>query len=171
MSHDASAANERSSQPAGPEPPADASPSLAARLRRDATGGLKAGLIVFWDLLKMMLPAYVLALLAQRAGLIDVIADWAAPLMGLLGLPGEASVPLVIGYVLNIYAAVGAMSALSLTPAQITVLAIAVLIGHNLLVEGVVLHRAGINGVAFGALRIVAGLAAAAVANLLMGLL
>jgi len=34
-----------------------------------------------------------------------------------------------------------------------------------------VLHKAGMNGVLFGGLRIVAGLAAAAVANLLMGLM
>ena len=40
-------------------------------------------------------------------------------------------------------------------------LAIAILIGHNLVVEGAVLHKAGMNGFAFGALRIVAGLAAA----------
>jgi hypothetical protein len=44
------------------------------------------------------------------------------------------------------------------------------LIGHNLVVEGAVLHRAGMNGFAFGALRIVAGLAAAMVAHLLLGL-
>jgi len=50
------------------------------------------------------------------------------------------------------------------------VLAIAILIGHNLLVEGAVLHKAGANGFAFSALRVVAGLIAAAVANLLMGL-
>ena len=49
-------------------------------------------------------------------------------------------------------------------------LAIAILIGHNLIIEGAVLHKAGMNGFAFGALRIVAGLAAAAVANLLIGL-
>ena len=90
--------------------------------------------------------------------------------MSLLGLPGDAAVPLVVGYVLNIYAAVGSMQALDLTAPQITVLAIAILIGHNLIVEGAVLHKAGMNGVAFGALRVVAGLAAAAVANLLMGL-
>ena len=90
--------------------------------------------------------------------------------MQALGLPGDAAVPLVVGYVLNIYAAVGSMQALDLTARQITVLAIAILIGHNLVVEGAVLHKAGMNGFAFGALRIVAGLAAAAVANLLMGL-
>ena len=62
------------------------------------------------------------------------------------------------------------MQALHMSPAQITILAVAILIGHNLLVEGVVLHRADMSGFAFGALRVVAGLAAAAVANLLMGL-
>jgi hypothetical protein len=89
--------------------------------------------------------------------------------MSVLGLPGEAAVPLVVGYVLNIYAAVGAMEALSLSSTQITVLAVAMLIGHNLIVEGAVLYRAGMNGLAFGVLRALVGLAAAAVANLLMG--
>jgi hypothetical protein len=77
----------------------------------------------------------------------------------------------VVGWVLNIYAAVGSMQALHLSGTQITVLAIAILIGHNLLVEGAVLHKAGMNGFAFGALRAVAGLAAAAFANLLIHLL
>ena len=54
----------------------------------------------------------------------------------------------------------GSTQALDLSAAQVTVLAIAILIGHNLLVEGAVLHKAGMNGVAFGALRVVAGLAA-----------
>jgi hypothetical protein len=131
--------------------------------------GLRAGLLTFWDLIKIMVPAYFAALLLERLGVITVLARAAEPVMSLLGLPGEAAVPLIVGYVLNIYAAIGAMEALSLSAQQITVLAIAVLIGHNLLVEGVVLQRAGMNGVAFGALRIVAGLAAAGVANLLMG--
>lgn len=139
-------------------------------LRADLRSGLRAGLVTFWDLIKMMVPAYFVALLLERLGVIAVLAEGAQPVMSLLGLPGEAAVPLVVGYVLNIYAAIGAMQALALSAQQITVLAIAVLIGHNLLVEGVVLQRAGMNGVAFGALRIVAGLAAAGVANLLMGI-
>jgi len=139
--------------------------------RGDLRRGLRAGLVTFWDLVKMMVPAYFLALLLERLGVIDVLARGAEPVMSLLGLPGEAAVPLVVGYVLNVYAALGAMQALSLSAQQVTVLAIAVLIGHNLLVEGVVLQRAGMNGVAFGVLRILAGLAAAGIANLLMGML
>lgn len=151
--------------PGGDPPPA----GLGAQIRRDFALGLKAGVAMFWQLARFMIPAYALALVLERLGVIDVLARAAAPLMAWLGLPGEAALPLVVGYILNIYAAVGAMQALSLSAAQITVLAIAILIGHNLLVEGAVLYRAGANGLAFGVLRMLAGLAAAAVANLLMG--
>jgi len=146
-----------------------APPGLRARLRRDIVLGLKAGVGTFWQLSRFMIPAYGIALVLEELGVIDVLARAAAPVMSVLGLPGEAAVPLVVGYVLNIYAAVGAMEALSLSSTQITVLAVAMLIGHNLIVEGAVLYRAGMNGLAFGVLRALVGLAAAAVANLLMG--
>ena len=146
-----------------------APPGLRARLRHDTALGLKAGVGTFWHLARFMIPAYGMALVLEELGVIEMLARAAAPLMSLLGLPGEAAVPLVVGWVLNIYAAVGAMQALSLSATQITVLAVAMLIGHNLLVEGAVLYRAGMNGLAFGVLRALAGLAAAAVANLLMG--
>jgi len=142
-----------------------------ATVRRDLRVGAVSGLQTFWDLAKVMIPAYGVTLALEKLGVIGWLADAARPLMQALGLPGDAAVPLVVGYVLNIYAAVGSMQALDLTARQITVLAIAILIGHNLVVEGAVLHKAGVNGFAFGALRIVAGLAAAAVANLLMGVL
>jgi hypothetical protein len=150
-----------------PQPPAGLWPTV----RRDLRIGVVSGLQTFWDLAKVMIPAYGVTLALEQLGVIGWLADAARPVMTALGLPGDAAVPLVVGYVLNIYAAVGSMQALDLTPRQITVLAIAILIGHNLVVEGAVLHKAGMNGVLFGGLRIVAGLAAAAVANLLMGVL
>jgi hypothetical protein len=149
-----------------PRPPE----GFTATARRDLRLGVVAGLQTFWDLSKVMIPAYGVTLALERLGVIGSLANVARPLMEALGLPGDAAVPLVVGYVLNIYAAVGSMQALDLTAQQVTVLAIAILIGHNLVVEGAVLHKAGMNGFAFGALRIVAGLAAAVVANLLMGL-
>ncbi len=142
---------------------------LGALVRRDLRLGLVSGLQTFWDLAKVMIPAYGITLVLEYLGVIGWLATAARPVMQALGLPGDAAVPLVVGYLLNIYAAVGSMQALDLDARQITVLAIAILIGHNLVVEGAVLHRAGMNGFAFGALRVVAGLAAAATANLLMG--
>ncbi len=154
--------------PGAPLPPPPQ--GFGAALRRDLRLGVIAGLQTFWVLTKAMIPAYGITLVLGYLGVIGWLANAARPLMQALGLPGDAAVPLVVGYLLNIYAAVGSMQALDLDPRQITVLAIAILIGHNLVVEGAVLHKAGMNGFAFGALRVVAGLAAAAAANLLMGL-
>ncbi len=148
-----------------PQPPR----GVWSTARRDLRVGVLSGLHTFWMLTKVMIPAYGVTLALERLGVIARLAGVARPLMQSLGLPGDAAVPLVVGYVLNIYAAVGSMQALDLTARQMTVLAIAILIGHNLVVEGAVLHKAGMNGFAFGALRIVSGLVAAMVANLLMG--
>jgi hypothetical protein len=150
-----------------PEPPAT---SPKDRLLRDLRAGLRAGLVTFWELARLMVPAYGITLVLQYVGAIAWLARAARPLMSLLGLPGDAALPLVVGYVLNIYAAVGSMRALHLSPPQIIVLALAILIGHNLIVEGAVLQRSGMNVFAFGALRVIAGLVAAALAHLLMGL-
>jgi hypothetical protein len=149
-----------------PQPPQGFWPTVL----RDLKLGVVSGLQTFWSLAKVMIPAYGVTLALQQLGVIGWLSDVARPLMTALGLPGDAAVPLVVGYVLNIYAAVGSMQALDLSARQVTVLAIAILIGHNLVVEGAVLHKAGMNGFAFGALRVVAGLAAAVVANVLIGL-
>jgi hypothetical protein len=146
----------------------DPAGSFGAALRRDVARGLRSGLQTFWSLSKAMIPAYGAALVLQKLGVIAVIAHAAQPVMSLVGLPGSAAVPLVLGWVLNVYAAVGALTALHLNAQQITVLALAILIGHNLLVEGAVLRKAGMSGAAFGVLRALSGLLAAGVANLLM---
>jgi hypothetical protein len=143
-------------------------PGPLGSLRRDLLRGVRSGLETFWVLARSMIPAYGIALVLEKAGVIGALSQVAHPVMSLLGLPGSAAVPLVIGYVLNIYAAIGAMTALHLTAQQITVLALAILIGHNLLVEGAVLRKAGMSGVGFGVLRALSGLLAAAVANLVM---
>ncbi len=142
--------------------------SLGAIVRRDLPRGIRSGLATFWSLAKAMIPAYGLALVLEKLGVVTVLAHVAQPVMSLVGLPGSAAVPLVLGYVLNVYAAVGAMTALHLSAQQITVLALAILIGHNLLVEGAVLRKAGMSGVAFGVLRALSGLLAAGAVNLLM---
>ncbi len=110
-----------------------------------------------------MVPALLAAIILERVGAIDALARVAAPAMHLLGLPGSAALPLIVAWILNLYAAIGAMTPLGLTPHEITVLAVAMLIGHNLIVEGAVTQRAGMNGVAFGILRALAGLLAAAI--------
>src|SRR5450756_1422528 len=96
------------------EPSPQPAPGLGARLRRDLRIGVKAGLQTFWELARVMIPAYGVTLVLKRLGVIQWLAHLARPLMSLLGLPGDAAVPLMVGYVLNIYAAAGSMQALHL---------------------------------------------------------
>ena len=152
-------------------PPTGPPPARFVAVHRDLRAGVRSGLHTFWILARAMIPAYLLALVLKELGVIDWLAHAAGPVMSLLGLPGDAAVPLLLAYILNLYAAVGAMQALSLSPQQITVLALAILIGHNLIVEGAVQRRTGMNPFFFGALRVVAGLACGAVANLIMNAL
>ncbi len=141
----------------------------AGGFRRDLLLGVRSGLATFWMLTRTMVPAYGAALILEKIGAVDLLARVAQPVMSLLGLPGKAALPLVLGYILNVYAAIGAIQALHLSSREVTVLAMAILISHNLLVEGAVLRRTGMSGTGFAVLRIVAGLVAAAILNLLMG--
>jgi Fe2+ transport system protein B len=168
--------------PVGPAPdspgaPGDLSPAFAGvpparRPLKPALGtGARNGLRTFWEMSAAMVPAYFFALLLEKVGAIAALSSLAEPVMGWLGLPGSAALPILLGCLLNLYAAIGAMTALVLTPEQITVLAVLLLISHNLIVEGAVVQKAGMNGLAFSLLRLVAGFSAGAVVNLLMGLL
>jgi hypothetical protein len=146
-------------------------PPARPDVRAGVVAGAKSGVVTFWDLAKVMLPALLGAIILERVGAIGALAHVAAPVMHLLGLPGSAAVPLLVAWVLNLYAAIGAMTPLGLTPHEVTVLALAILIGHNLIVESAVTQKAGMNGFVFGILRATAGLLAAAIANQLMHLL
>lgn len=75
--------------------------------------------------------------------------------MTLIGLPGEASLALVMGYVLNLYAAIGAILSLSLTPKQITIIAGMLLLAHCLFIESIVAKKTGVRVAPLIFLRIV----------------
>jgi Fe2+ transport system protein B len=82
--------------PPGQTVPAGAWTTLAATLRRDVRAGLRSGRHTFWILARAMIPAYLLALVLQQVGVIDWLARTAGPVMSLLGLRGDAAVPLVL---------------------------------------------------------------------------
>jgi len=80
-------------------------PGLSARFRRDLGIGVKAGLRTFWERARVMFPAYGITLALERLGVIRWLAHLARPLLSLLGLRGDAAVPPMVGWVLNIDAA------------------------------------------------------------------
>lgn len=94
---------------------------------------------------KIVVPVIFALTLIKTLGILTYIADLFNPFMQIFNLPGEASLPLILGFVVNLYAAIGAIETLELTSSQITTIAIILLIAHSLLLETAVITTIGVK--------------------------
>lgn len=119
------------------------------------SNGLKKGLNTLWMLTKIVIPVYFFVTFLKYTPVLDWISDFFAPAMKILGLPGEASIVLVLGNLINLYAGVGAIASLSLTKEQITILAVMLSFSHSLFMETAVAKKTGVNIIFVIFLRII----------------
>ncbi len=108
-----------------------------------AWGGLRVALRTAWWLLLIMIPTAFATLLLDLFGILGIIASALDPLMGLVRLPGEAALILVTGALVSMYPAIAVMTAVGLSGHQVTVMALMLLLCHNLIVETTVQVRVG----------------------------
>jgi len=116
--------------------------------------GFMSGLNITLELSKILVPIYFIITFLKHTPIIDWISILFAPLMGLFGLPGEAAIVLVMGNVVNLYAAIGAMASLTLSIKEISILAIMLSFCHSLLVETVLAKKIGLSAVKVIAVRV-----------------
>lgn len=107
--------------------------------------GLLVGVQTTWTLGKIIFPITLIVTIIGYTPLLDWLARVLAPIMSLLGLSGEAAIPLVLGNVLNLYAAIGAILTLDLSVKEVFILAVMLSFSHNLLVESAVATKVGIR--------------------------
>ncbi|WP_444684870.1 nucleoside recognition domain-containing protein [Alkalicoccus luteus] len=107
--------------------------------------GLLAGLATTWKLGKIIFPITLIVTMLSQTVVMDWLTRVLSPMMGLIGLPGEAAIPLVLGNVLNLYAAIGAMLTMDLTVKQVFILAVMLSFSHNLFVESAVAKQVGLR--------------------------
>jgi len=81
----------------------------------------------------------------QYTAVYDVLLSAIEPAMSWFGLPSGAAVPLLLGSLLNLYAAIGAIVAIELTVKQVFILAVMLSFSHMLPVEGAVCRRIGVS--------------------------
>ena len=124
-------------------------------MRGAAGSGLARGLRTGWYLTKVIVPLSAAVAILDWAGVLGRIGRLLASLMALFGLPGEAALPIVSGFFAGVYGGVAAASAIPLTKAQMTVLAIIVLVAHNPVVESAVQSRSGAPGWRITTVRLV----------------
>ena len=118
--------------------------------------GLRKGLQSFLWMIKILVPVSFFTALLEWSGWLNHIDFLIQPLMGWLGLPAKAALPLVIGMLTNIYGGIAAMVMLPFTKEQMTLIAIFLLISHNLIQEGIIQGKSGIHPLKATLFRIVA---------------
>lgn len=119
------------------------------------TTGLYKGIGVVLRLAKVIIPAIILVSILQATTVLYTIGQLFAPLMQLVGLPGEAAIAFVIGIFTSIYGGIGAMIALPLSPGEATILSAMIAICHGAFMETAVVTEAGASGTLVFCLRFV----------------
>jgi hypothetical protein len=127
-----------------------------AQLKTGFIAGLKSGGHSFVWMCEIVIPISFLVTLLQWSGWLDKIDFVLNPLMSFLHLPPEAALPIITGMLINIYAVIAVLTVLPFTVVQMTLIAIFTLICHNLIMEGIVQYRSGINVIKATLTRIVA---------------
>lgn len=114
-------------------------------LKKGAVSGIGRGWRGFLWTIKIIVPVSFATTLLDWSGWLNQVDFLFNPLMGLLSLPSMAAVPILIGMLTGIYGTVAAMAVLPFTTSQMTLMAIFVLNAHNLVQEGIIQAKSGIN--------------------------
>jgi len=127
-------------------------------VRKGLISGFGKGWRGFLWMMKIIVPVSLLTSLLAWSGWMGKLDFLLQPLMALIGLPPMAALPLVIGMLGGIYGGIAAMVVLPFSPEQMTLLAIFLLMAHNMIQEGIVQARSGIHPLKATLFRIIAAL-------------
>ncbi len=130
-----------------------------------AKRGLKEGLSLGWTLGKIIFPITIAVTILQYTPVLPWLIELVAPLMKVLGLPGEAAMPLILGNALNLYAAIGAIVSFEFTVKEVFIMAMMLSFSHNLFIESALAHRVGVSWWLISSLRISLAIVSALVIN------
>ena len=132
--------------------------TVRAKLKHSLTTGVKKGWSGFLWMLKILVPISLFTALLEYSGWIYKLDFLLGPGMNLLNLPSMAALPLIAGLLTGIYGGIAAMVVLPLTQDQMTLIAIFILISHNLIQEGVIQGKSGMHPFKAIVLRLLASI-------------
>lgn len=124
--------------------------------------------MVSWQMIKIYVPLSVLTLVLKETGFLNFISPFLAPLMKIMGLPGEAAISLIAAGTNGIYGGIATMAAFDLSFRQVTILGVVLGFSHNLIVETGILMKLKFANFRIFIFRIILGIASGIVMNLLL---
>ena len=96
---------------------------------------------------------------------LPVISELLAPIFNSIGLPGEAALPFVTGYFVNVYAAISVAVSFDFDVRVLTILSTMVLCAHNMITETAVQKKTGTSAVRIVIVRTVSAFTLAFLLN------
>ena len=111
-----------------------------------------------WIIIKLVIPIYIIADILYFYNTLSYVSFLIEPFTSLLGLPPEASLSIVSGMFLNLYAAIAFAAPLDMTIMQWSTLAIFLGICHSLVVESIIIKKLGVSNIYSYSLRFFGGL-------------
>ncbi|WP_164668124.1 nucleoside recognition domain-containing protein [Virgibacillus doumboii] len=129
--------------------------------------GLQQGLKVTWMLGKVIFPITLLVTILQYTPILPWIVEQISPLLGLIGLSGEAAVPLVLGNALNLYAGIAAIVSFDFTVKEVFIMAVMLSFSHNLFIESALASKVGVSWWLISGIRLSLAIISAIIINLL----
>jgi len=137
--------------------------NIAQMLKEGFSCGIWKGWQGFIWMLKILVPISFLTALLDWTGYIKHMDFLIQPVMNLISLPAMAALPLIIGMLTGVYGGIAAMMVLPFSKEQMTLMAIFLLIAHNLIQEGVIQGKSGLHPLKATIFRLVAALITVAV--------
>ncbi|MCK8603338.1 nucleoside recognition domain-containing protein [Desulfoferrobacter suflitae] len=119
--------------------------SLVWTVKEGSACGVRKGWLGFLWMLKILVPISLLTALLEWSGLMKHMDFLIQPVMSVIGLPAMAALPLIIGMLTGVYGGIAAMMVLPFSKEQMTLMAIFLLIAHNLIQEGVIQGKSGLH--------------------------
>ncbi len=111
-----------------------------------------------WTIIKLVIPIYIAADILYFYNTLSYIAFLIEPFTSMLGLPAEASLAIVSGIFLNLYAAIAFAAPLDMSIQQWSILAIFLGVCHSLVIESIIMKKLGVSTLYSYSLRFFGGL-------------
>jgi len=118
---------------------------MKSKLKKGFTSGTTKGWSGFVWMLQIIIPISFLTSLLSYSGWMNRIDFFLQPVMSLFNLPSMAAFPILVGMLAGIYGGIASMVMLPLTGDQMTLVAVFILISHNLVQEGIIQAKSGIH--------------------------
>jgi hypothetical protein len=108
-------------------------------LKRAFSSALKA----FWLLLRITVPVSFAVAVLDWLGAVKALAAFLDPVMGWVGLPGEASLALISSLTVNVYSVIAVIGELGISGRALAIVSVMSLVCHNLPVETAIMKKTG----------------------------